>query len=160
MLLRRVVLLSVFTGVVGTADGVSLAKTLLALLVAGFMIIQFVVRPYKTTLNNYLETFGLTFLLLLIAVNSQDLKPVTQGIISVVVLVIAACVLLSPLLLGVARKLHTVVRSRVASLSAKSTKSRTRATTHTADEMELSLIAATGADSKPADSLTEHLLQV
>ena len=117
MLLRRVILLAVFVLSVSLYD-VATAKLSLSLTVGAMLIIQFLVRPFEESINNYLETFGLSLLLLLVAVNSQNVGAAQSGIISSVLLVGGATALLSPLFVSLGKRVVHVVRQRVQSASA------------------------------------------
>jgi hypothetical protein len=115
MLLRRVLLLGVFVLLVSNFD-LPTAKMALSLVIGLLLVLHFVIRPFTKSLNNYLETFGLSILLLLIAVNGQSADALQRGAISIFLLVVAAVVLLTPLVWPVLKNLWHLVRSDAASL--------------------------------------------
>jgi hypothetical protein len=114
MLLRRIMLLGVFVLSVSFFD-LATAKLALSLAVGSLLVVQFLVRPFKQNINNYLETFGLSLLLLLVAVNSQAVTALQSGVTSIVLLLGGAAALLSPLVLTAVQRVYSVLRERIQS---------------------------------------------
>jgi hypothetical protein len=112
MLLRRVLLLAVFVPLV-SRYGVAAAKLALSLAVGMLLVVQFVARPFEATINNYLETFGLSLLLLLVAANSQNVPAAVSGGVSVGLLLVGVVVLLAPLVYRIGVRVVGVMRERL-----------------------------------------------
>jgi hypothetical protein len=115
MLLRRVLLLGVFVLLVSKFD-LPTAKLALSLTIGLLLVLHFVIRPFAESINNYLETFGLSVLLLLVAINTQSADPLQRGVISILLLLVVAVVMLTPLVWPLLKYLWHLLRSDSTSL--------------------------------------------
>eukprot|EP00698_Gefionella_okellyi_P001527 TRINITY_DN11460_c0_g2_i1.p1 TRINITY_DN11460_c0_g2~~TRINITY_DN11460_c0_g2_i1.p1 ORF type:complete len:4295 (+),score=806.94 TRINITY_DN11460_c0_g2_i1:51-12935(+) len=111
MLLRRVLVLAVFTSLI-TAPNTS-SRAGLSVVLFAQLVLQLVVRPFRNNLDNYFEVFSLAMLLSILTMDQLD--SAWQSTMSTVLLAIVAIVLLTPTAWNVVRTLRRWIAARVKS---------------------------------------------
>jgi hypothetical protein len=114
MLLRRVLLLGVFVPLVSTdaTSGLPRAQLALAVALAALLATQFAVRPYVHEMNNNMDAFTLTVLLLLVCVNAVALPVTVRALATAITLLVASTAVLAPLTVSLVLSAWTALRQR------------------------------------------------